>query len=133
MSLYVVTGPPCVGKSTWVRERAQPGDIVVDLDRIALAITSEDTRHHEYPHHIRGAAIQVRKAAVSVALAYCRKGDSYIVHAKPSTKQLQMYRRYRAQVVELSAPWEVLVERAKAERPPHIWRSLAKWWDEPEE
>jgi hypothetical protein len=28
---------------------------------------------------------------------------------------------------------DVLMARAKAERPPHIWQTLAHWWDEPEE
>ena len=133
MSLYVITGPPCVGKSTWVRERAQPGNIVVDLDRIALAITSEDTPHHSYPMHIRRAAMHVRKAAVAAALAYSRSGDAYIIHAKPTAKALSQYRRAAAIMIDLEAPYEVLMARAKAERPPHIWQTLARWWDEPEE
>jgi predicted kinase len=133
MTLYVVTGPPCAGKSTWVRERAKPGDVVVDLDRIALAITAEDTPHHEYPAHIRKAAISVRKTAVSVALSYSRVGMAYVIHAKPSSRALNDYRRAKAQMVELNAPFHVLMERAKAERPPHIWQTLATWWDEIEE
>ena len=70
--LYVITGPPCVGKSTYVRERAQIGDVIVDLDRIALAITAESCPHHDYPNHIRRAAIEIRKTAVLAALAYSR-------------------------------------------------------------
>jgi predicted kinase len=34
--LTVVIGPPAGGKSTWVLERAKPGDIVVDFDRLAF-------------------------------------------------------------------------------------------------
>ena len=36
--LYVVTGPPTAGKSSWIEARAKPTDIVIDLDRIALAL-----------------------------------------------------------------------------------------------
>jgi predicted kinase len=133
MTLYVVTGPPCVGKSTWVKERAKTGDIVVDLDRLALAITAEHTPHHEYPAHIRKAAIQIRKTAVACALAYSRKGDSYIIHAKPTQTANRAYAKHQARIVELHASWPVLMERAKAERPAHIWKTLATWWDEPEE
>ena len=133
MTLYVVTGPPCVGKSTWVRERAQQGDMVVDLDRLALAITSEDTLHHEYPAHIRAAAIQLRKQAVVMAIMWSRRGDSYVIHAKPPARALNQYRQAHAVMVELEAPFDVLMARAKAERPPHIWSTLARWWDEPEE
>lgn len=133
MTVYVVTGPPCVGKSTWVRERAHQGDIVVDLDRIALAITSEDTPHHEYPAHIRRAAIQLRKQAVVMALMYGKVGDAYIIHAKPSARALEQYRKARAVMVDLEAPFDVLMARAKAERPRHIWSTLANWWTQPEE
>ena len=133
MTLYVITGPPCVGKSTWVRERAQTGDMIVDLDRLALAITAEHTPHHQYPAHIRKAAIQVRKTAVALALGYSRSGTSYIIHAKPTDKANRTYAKHQARIIELHAPWPVLVQRAKAERPPHIWQTLATWWDEPEE
>lgn len=36
---YVVTGKPGCGKTTWVRQRAKPGDIVFDLDEIAGIVT----------------------------------------------------------------------------------------------
>ncbi len=36
--LTIVTGPPCAGKSTWVRDAAGPLDVVIDLDDIASRI-----------------------------------------------------------------------------------------------
>jgi predicted kinase len=133
VTLYIITGPPCVGKSTWVRERAKTGDIVVDLDRIALAITAEATPHHEYPADIRKAAIMLRQSAVAIAMSYARKGTAYVIHAKPSGRALNKYLRAGAQLIELNAPMDVLMARAKAERPQHIWQTLSRWWDEPEE
>lgn len=38
MRVRVVTGPPCSGKSTYVDEHANRGDLVIDLDRIAYAV-----------------------------------------------------------------------------------------------
>ena len=35
---FVVCGPPDAGKSTWVRERAKPGDLVWDFDDVAAVI-----------------------------------------------------------------------------------------------
>lgn len=37
--LEIVCGPPCAGKSTYVRERAQLGDVVIDLDDILDGLT----------------------------------------------------------------------------------------------
>lgn len=131
--IYVVTGPPCVGKSTWVRQRATRGDLVVDLDRIALAISTEDTPHHDYPPEIRYIAMQMRKTAVAAALRYGRTRNAYIIHAKPTSRSLGQYRAAGAHIVELTETYDVLIARAKAERPPHIWQTLARWWEEPDE
>lgn len=131
--LYVITGPPCVGKSTWVRQRAKPGDVVVDLDRIALAMTAEDTPHHEYPQNIRKAAMVVWRVAVDAAISWAPYGDSYLIHAKPNEMARARYHRARATFIDLDAPYETLMRRAKAERPSYIWKTIANWYDDPEE
>jgi len=131
--LWVITGPPCVGKSTWVRDRAQPGDIVIDLDRIALAITAETTPHHEYPSHIRKAAVMLRKQAVAQALVHARSGSSYIIHAKPNTKARAIYKKNQAQFVELTAPLQVLLDRAATERPAWVSGMIRSWYVDDEQ
>ena len=131
--LYVVTGPPCVGKSTWVRERAKPGEIVVDLDRLALAITAENTPHHSYPGHVRKTAVTMRKVAIQAALNYCRPQDAYIVHSKPSARARHHYSLRGATFIELTAPQDVLLARAQAERPGHIVELVRRWAAEPDD
>lgn len=37
--LIVVCGPPAAGKTTWTRESAGPGDLILDQDDIALELT----------------------------------------------------------------------------------------------
>ncbi len=37
--LTIVSGPPASGKTTYVRERAKPDDVVIDLDSILLGIS----------------------------------------------------------------------------------------------
>lgn len=127
MTLYVITGPPCSCKSTWVAERAIPGDIVVDLDRIALAITAETTCHHEYPAHIRRVAMALRKQLVSAALMHSRRGTSYVIHSKPSIKVRAAYYRAGAVWITLNVPTEVLLERASRERPKWIAQLIQQW------
>lgn len=132
MTLYVITGPPCGGKSTYVRERARPGDFVVDLDRLALAITSDDTAHHEYPPHIRSAAVIIRKQAVALALVAARTYDAYVIHAKPSASSRSTYKRHRAVFIHKSAPLHVLLARARAERPEWVLPMIRSWFDDPD-
>ena len=40
----LVCGPPCAGKTTYVRERAQPGDTVLDADVIGQRAMSKALR-----------------------------------------------------------------------------------------
>lgn len=131
--LYVITGPPCAGKSTWVRDRAKPGDLVIDLDRIALSLTSEDTPHHQYPAHIRALAIKTRSSLIPAALRVSRQLDVYLVHAKPSNKQLGLYLRHHANIIELTASLDVLLARAAQERPSWVAPMIVDWWKEDEQ
>lgn len=36
--IEIICGPPASGKSTYARQRAQPGDVIIDLDDISKAI-----------------------------------------------------------------------------------------------
>jgi dephospho-CoA kinase len=40
MALYVITGPPAAGKTTYVATHARPGAVVLDCDRLAVALTA---------------------------------------------------------------------------------------------
>ena len=129
--LYVITGPPCGGKTTWVRDRAKPGDIVIDLDRIALSLTAEETAPYEYPRHIRLLAIACRKSIIGLAMS-ARTCDVYLIHSKPSGKQKSQYVKAGATFVHRSAPVEELLRRATAERPDWYLPLIWSWFDEAE-
>lgn len=133
MTLYVVTGPPCSGKSTYVRRYSKIGDMVVDLDRIALAIGDESTPHHQYPLHIRNSAVRIRKLVVEHAIQWHKTGGtSFIIHARPSNAAISNYRALKARFVPLNAPTEVLLERARLHRPGWVSEAIMNW-NEPTE
>jgi 5-methylcytosine-specific restriction enzyme A len=64
---FVITGPPLCGKSTWVRERARPGDLVWDFDDIASVMANcgqEIPREHrgKSPWPVMKALLVMRDA-----------------------------------------------------------------------
>ena len=127
--LTVVTGPPCSGKTTWVRDHAQAGDVVVDLDQLGLALTV-GVEHHAYPPAVRRVAIHARRAAVSAAIAEHHRGASvWVVHSRPTSAQRAMYRRNGGRLVVMAESMRVLVDRAQAERPAWVLDLLARWRD----
>ena len=112
-------GAPCSGKSTYVRDNAKGNDIIVDMDRIALALAVEGVSEFEYSEPIRNIARQARPAIVKGALL-AGQGERnlgvWIIHTDPSPQDRQMYRAMNCKFVELDPGKVVCLARAK-ERP----------------
>ena len=51
--IHIIVGPPCAGKSTYVRENAKAGDLRVDYDLIAQALGATNS------HAAEGLVIQI--------------------------------------------------------------------------
>lgn len=126
--LTVVTGPPCAGKSTYIRDRAKPGDVVVDLDRIALAITAEDTPHHTYPPHIRALALDARQVVIARALWMATEIDVWIIDTSPRKTSWAAYRAASAHVVKLDPGPDVVAARIAEQRPAHVMAAAADYY-----
>ena len=113
--ITVVTGPPCGGKSTFVRENARPGDVVVDMDLIALALVFEAAG--SYSDQVRLVARAARNAAVKQALLV-GQGDRrlgvWIIHTDPGVDARSMYRIAGARFVEMNPGKAVCLERLKS-------------------
>lgn len=63
MRVTVVLGPPGAGKSTHVEESRGPGDVVVDFDKLALALGA--TESHNAPAGVGSVAYSARQAAIA--------------------------------------------------------------------
>ena len=124
--IYVISGPPCSGKSTYIKENAKSGSIVIDMDRIALALTTEDIVHHAYSKAIKTLAITTRKTAVKKALTLGNVVDVYIIDTEPSQENKAMYSWYKAKHITLSPPLEEVLQRIDANRPEHLRGRLRK-------
>lgn len=115
--IVVVTGPPCGGKSTYIKDNAKSGDIVVDMDRLALALTTSDVGHHGYSDSVRRVARQARQAAVKAAVAVAqgtRSVTAWIIHTDPSQSDRTSYRILNATFVECSPGLQVCLERLQS-------------------
>lgn len=127
--IHVVAGHICSGKSTWVREQAGPDDLVVDLDRIALALAPEGTPHHGYSIAVREVARAVRWLAIDQAVRLHRRreiAEVWIVHAYPSEDDMARYHRLGAAIKTLRADAATLRARAESERPPAMRAELER-------
>ena len=123
----VVAGPPAAGKTTHVREHAQPGDVIIDFDHIANALSGQDVENHEHASHIATIAKAARQAAIDTAI----KQDCtvWLIHAIPGEKKRAEYRSRGAKVITIDPGKDVVMKRIKTERPPRMAKVAAAWYD----
>lgn len=131
MAVYVVIGRPCSGKSTLVDGQRLPGDIVVDLDALAVAFGApSDHKRYDAPDGVRVVASAARRAAVTAALERSKHhGDRvWLVKTSLSTADVERFERYGAQVTVVDTPAEVCHERASAaDRPRSVHEAIDSW------
>lgn len=124
----LVCGPPCSGKTTWVREHEAPGDLVVDYDAIARDLGSPDPWDH--PEVIRMLA-RSRRDALEDEVARMPSGTAWVIRSLPEAeRRAAMARRLRAtDVVVLDVPPDEALRRAARDgRPPWTPGVIRAWW-----
>ncbi|MER7046771.1 hypothetical protein [Streptomyces jumonjinensis] len=126
--LYVVTGPPAAGKSSWIDAHAKPTDIVIDLDRIALALTGPGAPQWNQATLVQRVAQRARFAAIDEACQHLDKIDVYLIHTMPSPKALAKYKRHKAEIITVDPGWHIVMDRIRAMRSPAMERVATRWY-----
>jgi hypothetical protein len=133
VTVYIVTGPPAGGKSTWVAEHAQYADVVIDYDSLIAALHNEDVPGDpaEQPKHLAEIAMEMRQAAINAAISIHDvdpRHDVYIVHTTPSRQHLNQYRKHGVQMVEMDPGFDECMRRAALERTPRQQAIVHDWY-----
>lgn len=127
MLIHVITGPPCAGKSTYVREHAEPGDVLVDFDALAQALGSG--RPHDAPDEVRSAAFAARSAVVALALSGDAKADYWVIHTNPTDEQAAAYEAAGSEFVALDPGVDECLRRAADDdRPARTTDAIRAWY-----
>jgi hypothetical protein len=122
MGLTVVTGPPCAGKSTYIEEHRSLDDVVIDVDRLAVALGA-DADHIDWSdggsaHRILAREVRawlVRELMKDLGTVASSAGrEVWLVDTAPRGWQRRSYRAVGATIVDLDPGREVCHERAKA-------------------
>jgi hypothetical protein len=106
---------------------AAPGDIVIDLDRLALALSPDGTPHHEYPTHTRQVARAARAAAISVAV-HVGRGTPVGVWIIDTFPDIPRWRSAGAVVHTVNPGYRTCMARAEHERPEWVRQIIAEWY-----
>lgn len=127
--LYVVTGPPASGKSSWIDAHATARDIVIDLDRITQALTGPGApTWNQDPIQLR-VAHRARYAAIDEAITVRDKVDVYLIHTMPSAKARAKYKRLDARIITVDPGRDIVMQRIEAMRDREMKRVASRWYN----
>ena len=63
--VFLICGAPGSGKTTYVQQQRQPGDLIIDMDTIASALTGDNSAHPDYSN-ILDVAVAVRNTVYNI-------------------------------------------------------------------
>lgn len=121
--VFLVYGPPLSGKTTWVRENMNPGDLLVDMDDIWQCVSG--CSRYVKPPRLRPVVFSVRDTILD-AIEY-RRGrwmNAYIVGGYPlRSERERICRRYGAREVYVAADRDTCIKRLLDDNA----RNLQEW------
>lgn len=127
MSITLIAGPPCAGKTTKALELARPGELVVDRDAIARELGS--SRLHMHTPYITRLA-EARMRAELARLQANPRVTAYVVRCLPGGQQRAAWvRRFNARLVLLDPGLDECLHRASRDgRPPGTFGAIRQWY-----
>lgn len=83
-NVYIVYGAPCSGKTTFVSEVAEPGDIILDIDRLWGAIRADKCGAYEKPNAIKSNVFALWDCMLDmIRVRRGRWNNAYIIGGYP--------------------------------------------------
>lgn len=124
--LTVITGPPCSGKTTYARQHAVPGDVVIDFDDLAQALGSTST--HDHDPLLREITAGAWAAAVNRAVRNHHRLRVWVIDSNPLPARRKEYDQAGARYVELAAEPAELHRRAEQDGRSRRWHAVIDQW-----
>ena len=132
MSLIIVHGPPCSGKSTYVRQHMGERDICFDYDKIANAITGKQTHTLSDKNHARSMVLAARYAMLESYRQHSAGiRDFYVITSSQSPTFWAAMEEYQPETVELGTDLETCLDwLANDESRPEkeVWETIIRNW-----
>ncbi|MEU0181785.1 AAA family ATPase [Streptomyces sp. NPDC006207] len=128
--LYVVTGPPAAGKSSWIRAHAKAVDVVIDLDLMALAMAGPGADHHSHSDTLLKVVHRARQAAMYEAFKHLDTTDVYLIHTMPQAKAMAQYKRLGARIVVVDPGRAIVEQRVKDMRQSGMEAVVTRWYQQ---
>lgn len=112
--VYIITGPSCSGKTTFVKERMEQGDFILDIDDIWQMVSGQP--RYIKPNSLKPIVFAIRdeiKDQISKGAGTWR--NAYIIESLPSAKdrerEANRYRAFNTEIITLDTSEEECLNR----------------------
>lgn len=105
----LVCGPPGSGKTTYVSDRAERGDLIIDMDKLFVAISGQPV--YDKPEALLPFALRARNAAEDRLTLDSEVRHAWVIKGAPEKAQREEMAKRGADVVVLAVPAEECLER----------------------
>lgn len=126
MAVHLIAGPPCSGKTTLARQRARPGDLVLDFDAICTELDGIPGWAHTPAIRRRADLVMHQR----MRMLPHHQGDAYVIRCAANPRLRSHLARMLGAVVWVVDPGQAeCVRRARADRrPPGTEAAIARWY-----
>lgn len=114
--VYLITGPSCSGKTTWVKERFHMGDVVFDIDDLWECVSAQP--RYTKPNSLKPIIFKLRdelKGLIQRGTGTWR--NAFIIESLPSKqdrdREADRYKAFNVEVVTMNATKEECLQRLK--------------------
>lgn len=131
--VFLIYGPPGSGKTTYAGGRMVDGDIVIDFDKIAEAITGKESHNIEWSLFDRVS--DIFKYLVATIEKYPEVRNTFVIRCAPTREDREEFRLIGAKFVFMDTPKAECIRRA-VQRSGNYGRwakAINKWFQEYEE
>lgn len=112
--VYLITGASCSGKTSWVRERLQENDVVVDIDDIWQMVSGQP--RYTKPNSLKPIVFKIRdelKALIQRGTGTWR--NAYIIESLPSKqdreREADKYKQFNVEIVTMDTTQDECMRR----------------------
>lgn len=129
--VYLVYGSPCSGKSTWVDENMQEGDLIIDIDRIWQCVSGQEK--YIKPARLKSIVFKMRDELINCVIYRLGKwNNAYVVGGYPlSSERERLTKMLGAREVFIDTSKEECLQRLEAAddcRDKEEWRKYINDW-----
>ena len=115
--VYIVTGASCSGKTTFVRERMQEGDIVFDIDDLWQMLSGQP--RYIKPDTLKTAVFNIRRnIKEQIAGGAGNWRNAYIIESLPLAtdrkREAERYKAFNTEIITMEANREECLNRLYA-------------------